>query len=101
MVTWKTPSSRAFVPLQEPVGVLASYVPPRANAGMKRNECGCTQPLFRVGHDHGINKRPIKYWRILNKECLKIKYWKYVQVLAARENQADWKILAARENQAD
>ncbi len=25
-VTWKTPSSRAFVPLQEPVGVLASYV---------------------------------------------------------------------------
>jgi hypothetical protein len=26
-VTWKTPSSRAFVPLQEPVGVLASYVP--------------------------------------------------------------------------
>ncbi len=26
-VTWKTPSSRAFVPLQEPVAVLASYVP--------------------------------------------------------------------------
>jgi hypothetical protein len=26
-VTWKPPSSRAFVPLQEPVGVLASYVP--------------------------------------------------------------------------
>jgi hypothetical protein len=26
-VTWKTPSSEAFVPLQEPVGVLASYVP--------------------------------------------------------------------------
>jgi hypothetical protein len=26
-VTWKTPSSRAFVPLQEPVVVLASYVP--------------------------------------------------------------------------
>jgi len=25
-VTWKTPSSEAFVPLQEPVGVLASYV---------------------------------------------------------------------------
>jgi hypothetical protein len=23
----------------------------------------------------------------------KIKYWKYVQILAARENQADWKIL--------
>ncbi len=30
---------------------------PRANAGMKRNKCGCTQPLFRVGHDQGINKR--------------------------------------------
>ncbi len=26
-VTWKTPSSEAFVPLKEPVGVLASYVP--------------------------------------------------------------------------
>jgi hypothetical protein len=39
--------------------------------------------------------------RILNKECRKIKYWKYVQILAARENQADWKIPAARENQAD
>ena len=26
-VTWKTPSSEAFVPLQEQVGVLASYVP--------------------------------------------------------------------------
>jgi hypothetical protein len=30
---------------------------PRANAGMKRNKCGCTQPIFRAGHDHGINKR--------------------------------------------
>ncbi len=29
----------------------------KANAGMKRNECGRTQPLFRVGHDHGIKKR--------------------------------------------
>jgi hypothetical protein len=26
-VTWKTPSSRAFIPLQEPVAVLASYMP--------------------------------------------------------------------------
>ncbi len=26
-VIWKTSSSRAFVPLQEPVAVLASYVP--------------------------------------------------------------------------
>ncbi len=26
-VTWKTPSTRTFVPLQEPVSVLASYVP--------------------------------------------------------------------------
>ncbi len=31
----------------------------------------------------------------------KIKYWKYVQILAATENQVDWEILAARENQAD
>jgi hypothetical protein len=26
-ITWETPNSRAFVPLQEPVVVLASYVP--------------------------------------------------------------------------
>ncbi len=26
-VAWETPSSEAFVPLQEPVGVLVSYVP--------------------------------------------------------------------------
>ncbi len=26
-VTWETPTSEAFVPLQEPVAVLASYVP--------------------------------------------------------------------------
>ncbi len=26
-VTWKTPSSRAFIPLQAPVVILASYVP--------------------------------------------------------------------------
>jgi hypothetical protein len=31
----------------------------------------------------------------------KIKYRKYVQILAASKNQADGKILAARENQAD
>ncbi len=52
----------------------------------------------------------MEYWRILNKECRKIKYWKYVQILAARENQADWvfaenqadwEILAFAENQAD
>ncbi len=55
-ITWKTPSSRAFISLQEPVAVLASYVP-QANAGMKQYECGRTQPLFHVGHDHGINKR--------------------------------------------
>jgi hypothetical protein len=30
---------------------------PHANAGMKRNECGRTKPLFRVGHDRGKNKR--------------------------------------------
>ncbi len=47
--TWKTPSRAAFVPLQEPVAI-------HANAGMKQYECGHTQPLFRVGHDSGINK---------------------------------------------
>jgi hypothetical protein len=31
----------------------------------------------------------------------KIKYWKYVQILAASKNQADCKILACREKQAD
>jgi hypothetical protein len=30
---------------------------PHANAGMKQYECGRTQPLFRAGHDRGINKR--------------------------------------------
>ncbi len=29
---------------------------PHANAGMKQYECGRTQPLFRAGHDRGINK---------------------------------------------
>ncbi len=31
----------------------------------------------------------------------KIKYWKYVQILAASKNQADWEIPAFTENQAD
>jgi hypothetical protein len=26
---------------------------PHANAGMKQHECGRTQPLLRMGHDHG------------------------------------------------
>jgi hypothetical protein len=29
---------------------------PHANASMKQYECGRTQPLFRAGHDRGINK---------------------------------------------
>jgi hypothetical protein len=52
-VTWKTPSRAAFVPLQEPVAVLALLRSPHANAGMKQYECVRTQPLFRAGHDHG------------------------------------------------
>jgi hypothetical protein len=52
-VTWKTPSSAAFVPLQEPVAVLAFLHSPHTNAGMKQYECGCTQPLLRKGHDRG------------------------------------------------
>jgi hypothetical protein len=51
--TWKTPSRAAFVPLQEPVAVLALLRSPHANAGMKQYECGRTQPLFHTGHDHG------------------------------------------------
>jgi len=41
-VTWETPSSEAFVPLQEPVGVLASYVP---HAQM---QVWSEQPLFCI-----------------------------------------------------
>ncbi len=52
-VTWKTPSSPAFVPLQEPVTVLALLRSPHLHAGMMQYECGLTQPLFRAGHDHG------------------------------------------------
>jgi hypothetical protein len=53
-VTWKIPSRAAFVPLQEPVAVLAILRSPHANAGMKQYERGRTQPLFRAGHDRGI-----------------------------------------------
>jgi len=38
-VTWETPSSEAVVPLQELVGVLASYVP-HAKCGYEANKCG-------------------------------------------------------------
>ncbi len=55
-VTWKTPSSRAFVPLQEQVGVLASSVP-HAQMQVWSETSVVAQPLVRVGHDHGINKR--------------------------------------------
>jgi hypothetical protein len=51
--TWKTPSSAAFVLLQEQVAVLAFLCSPHANASMKQYECGRTQPLFRAGHDRG------------------------------------------------
>jgi hypothetical protein len=53
-VTWKTPSREAFVPLQEPVAILAILRSPHANAGMKQYECGHAQPLFRAGQDRGI-----------------------------------------------
>jgi hypothetical protein len=39
-VTWKSPSRAAFVPLQDPVAVLAILRSPHANAGMKQYECG-------------------------------------------------------------
>ncbi len=53
-VTWKTLSRAAFIPLQEPVAVLAIPRSPHANDGMKQYECGRTQPLFRAGHNRGI-----------------------------------------------
>ncbi len=53
-VTWKTPSREAFVPLEEPVAILAILCSPHTNAGMKQYECGHTQPLFRAGHERGI-----------------------------------------------
>jgi hypothetical protein len=53
-VTWKTPSREAFVPLQEPVAILAILRSPHTNAEMKPYKCGHTQPLFRAGHDRGI-----------------------------------------------
>jgi hypothetical protein len=37
---------------QEPVAVLAFLHSPHTNAGMKQYECGRTQPLLRMGHDH-------------------------------------------------
>ncbi len=51
-VTWKTPSRAAFVPLQEPVAVLAILCSPHANA--EQYECGHTQPLFHADHKRGI-----------------------------------------------
>ncbi len=51
-VTWKTPSRAAFVPLQEPVAILAVLCSPHANAGMKQNECGRTHIFIRADHDH-------------------------------------------------
>jgi hypothetical protein len=52
-VTWKTPSSASFIPLQEPVAVLAFLRSPHANAAMKQYQCGPTQPSFRAVHDRG------------------------------------------------
>jgi hypothetical protein len=37
---------------QEPVAVLAFSSSPHANASMKQYECGRTQPLLHMGHDH-------------------------------------------------
>jgi hypothetical protein len=52
-VTWKTPSSAAFVPLQEPVAVLAFLRSPHLNAGMKQYDCGRTQPSLCMVHNRG------------------------------------------------
>ncbi len=52
-VTWKTPSSAAFVSLPEPVALLAILCSPHANASMKQYQCGRTQPLFCAGQNHG------------------------------------------------
>jgi hypothetical protein len=47
------PPPAAFVPLQEPVAILALLRSPHLHAAMKQYEGGRTQPLFRGGHDHG------------------------------------------------
>jgi hypothetical protein len=52
-VTWKTPSWRSISNPQEPVAALAFLRSPHTNAGMKQYECGCPQPLLRMGHDRG------------------------------------------------
>ncbi len=58
-VTWKTSSSGSFIPLQEPIAVLTSYIPHTQMPVWSNTSVvvHVTQPLFRAGHDRGINKQ--------------------------------------------
>ncbi len=57
-VTWKTPSSTAFVPLQEPVAVLALLHSLHANAGMKQYECVPRRLFFATQQRIAITWKP-------------------------------------------
>jgi hypothetical protein len=49
----KPPASSAFLPSRASSHIRAFLSSPHANTGMKQYECGRTQPLLHVGHDHG------------------------------------------------
>jgi hypothetical protein len=49
----KPPASSAFLPSRASSRIRAFLRSPHANAGMKQYKCGRTQPLLRMGHDHG------------------------------------------------
>jgi hypothetical protein len=49
----KPPASSAFLPSRASSRIRTFLRSPHANAGMKQYECGPSQPLLHVGHDHG------------------------------------------------
>jgi hypothetical protein len=49
----KPPASSAFLLSIARSRIRAFLRSPHANSGMKQYECGHTQALFHVGHDHG------------------------------------------------
>jgi hypothetical protein len=49
----KPPASSAFLPSRASSPIRAFLRSPPANAGMKQYKYGRTQPLLRMGHDHG------------------------------------------------
>jgi hypothetical protein len=63
----ENPQHAAFVPLQEPVSVLASYIPhTQANAGMKQYKCGRTQPLLSGRNLKGLRQIIYNNYDIIN-----------------------------------